>query len=260
VKRLPQSGLWPKLAECRRRVISIEKDSRNQHGGYDYVSAEAMISKTRAAMLEHGLVFYRDDASLVDMAGVLVLKQRFCLIDADSYQSHTFVMDLPCPARKGMPEDKAVMAALTSGLNYAIRDLLMVSRGREDQIEALNDAGFDPGKAPPAPPEPARGPKQGFTPGSKKNHYHAANVEDQGSPLTEFELRILKEFIPAIHERGDGCFGLWMSSASKWWSQKHIGETRVFSSVDELPPEFARAVIRHFQPEIQQWKEQIASE
>jgi hypothetical protein len=250
--------LWARLAECRRRVVAIEKDSRNAHGGYDYVSAEAMISKTRAVMLDLGLVFYRDDASLADVAGVLTLRQRFCLINADTGESHTFNMDLPAPPRKGMPEDKAVMAALTSGLNYAIRDLLMVSRGREDQIEAINDVGFDPEKRP--APSQERGPKQGFVQGSRFNHYHAEQVEDQKSPLTDFELRILKEFIPAIHERGEGCISLWMNSASKWWAQRNNGEERSFNSVDELPPEFARAVIRHFQPEISKWKEQISSE
>ncbi len=127
-------------------MVAIEKDSRNQHGGYDYVSAEAMIGKTRQAMLELGLVLYRESAEIVEVAGIQVLRQDYLLVDTETDQNVGFRQDLPCPARKGMPEDKAAMAALTSGLNYAIRDLLMVSRGREDQIEAINDNGYDPSK------------------------------------------------------------------------------------------------------------------
>ena len=218
------------MSEVRRRVVAIEKDSKNQHGGYDYVSAEAMISKTRSAMLDVGLVFARKSGVIEDVGGCLILRGEFVVIDTDYGEAFTFSLDLPCPPRKGMPEDKAAMAALTSSVNYALRDLLMVSRGREDQIEASDES---------------RNPRevQVDVIAESLNMEVAADTRTSGTNLDRLKKLAASPVTP------DNAEQMWIDAANQW-IKKNIddygGKGRTVTSLDGIPDQFAEIVIEKY--------------
>jgi len=219
-------------------VVAIEKDSRNQHGGYDYVSAEAMIGKTRQAMLELGLVLYRESAEIVEVAGIPVLRQDYLLVDTETDQNVGFRQDLPCPARKGMPEDKAAMAALTSGLNYAIRDLLMVSRGREDQIEAINDNGYDPSKLDKAV-------------SAAQEIFAADVVADTRDVISPEDLGRLRKILES-GVAGGGAEQRWLKAAAAWVKSNMMID-REYTDLAEIPAACAAKIITRYKPDYIAW-------
>jgi hypothetical protein len=231
-------------------VVSIEKDSRNQHGGYDYVSAEAMIAKTRQVMHDVGLVLVRDEASVQHLdEGLLVLKQEFRLVDVVDGASWTFFLDMPCPARKGMPEDKAVMAAMTSSLNYAIRDVMMVSRGREDQIEAIEDRDEQAG-AEAAQPAPARMTGAQIVDKAKKMFAPADVVLDTRETVSEADMARLRKILSS-GIAGEGAEERWLRGAEAF--VKARGIEREYTSLAEIPSAVAAKIIARYVAEYMEW-------
>lgn len=199
-----------------------------------------MISKTRPIMLELGLVFYRESATIEDVCGCLVLRGQFACVDVESDQAYRFSMDLPCPPRKGMPEDKAAMSALTSQLNYALRDLLMVSRGREDQIEAIDDRAYDPSQARVA---------------------HAQNVLDadvvadtRATGVAEILGRMAKSPVTP-----DDAETMWVKSANDWIKKNFDGDGRTVRSLDEIPDQFAEMIVAKYKADYESWRRKEAA-
>lgn len=225
-------------------MVAIEKDSRNQHGNYDYVSAEAMIAKTRAAMLELGLVLYRESAEIVHIGGVPVLRQDYLLIDTETDQSVGFRQDLPCPERKGTPADKAALASMTTGLNYAIRDLLMVSRGREDQVDAFNDKDFDPHAKNNAKLDAAvASAKEIFAPAEK--------VIDTREVVSAEDLGRLRKILES-GVAGNGAEQRWLTSAAAY-VKSSTGVERTYTSLEEIPAVCAAKIIERYKPDYIEW-------
>lgn len=232
--------MWPKLNEARRRVVSIEKDSVNDHGKYRYVSAEAMIAKTRQVMVELGLLFVRDEVNLRHAEGVPYIQQVFCLTDVESGESKTISMDLPCPARKGTPEDKAAMAAMTSGLNYAIRDLLMISRGREDQVEQYNDEQYDPAAKPENP----------VFDQAKKLFAPADVVLDTRETPSDQDLARLRKILDS-GVAGEGAEDRWLRGAEAYMRASSI--EKHYTSLDEIPSAIAAKIIDRYKADYLKW-------
>jgi hypothetical protein len=56
-----------------------------------------------------------------------------------------------CVPEKGRPIDKSLAGCLTSSLNYWLRDLLLVPREDENEMDRRDDRAYEPRKAAPAP-------------------------------------------------------------------------------------------------------------
>jgi len=250
-------GLVAKLIEARRRIKGVGKDSHNQHGNYAYTSAEHMLEHTREVFNDLDLLIIRMSSELNMADGITYLAQRFACIDCENGQQIETRFELPFVERRGSAADKAVLAASTTSLTYAIRDFLMLPRTGDRVIDSaqIDDSSMSTPDERGGNSTPNRSRSHRTEQAKDGNQQYHAGIQDPSAPLSDFELRVLGEFIPGFHEKGRACIDMWMSSASKWCEKQGM-EKKEFHSLDELPPEFARAVIAHFQPEVDEWRRQ----
>ena len=125
------------LLNAQRSVAGVEKNARNDFAKYDYVSADGMVGQLRNALLDNGLVFSRTSWGIVEDRVVSV----FDLTHVESGETQRSEAAMPIVETKGRPADKAVLGALTTCLSYVLRDLLLVPR--VDELEIDNRANDD---------------------------------------------------------------------------------------------------------------------
>lgn len=121
--------MFTALVEAQKNLGSVTKDAKNDWGKYGYTSAEEMISRCRKALLDSSLAFTRLDWQYADDR----VTSRFVLVHAASGQSMEFGNTMLVMPSKN--PDKSILAALTTVLNYTLRDLLIVPRVDEKQPE-----------------------------------------------------------------------------------------------------------------------------
>lgn len=136
------------LVQAQQAVAGVEKNARNDFAGYDYVSADGMVRQLRKALLEAGLAFFRSGWHL-DGAKVV---SEFVLSHPASGSHKVMRAEMPVFEAKGRPLDKAVLGALTTSLSYVLRDLLLVPR--VDELEIDNRASDEPIRRPVPAPAP----------------------------------------------------------------------------------------------------------
>lgn len=133
--------LYAALAAAQADVASIGKDGTNTQRGYRYATTEAVIRGSRQHLAAHGLAFLSTWAqALPEVAPGDIGKQHvaarvtihWALGHAAGGQiTGTATMDaIGSPAR---PPDKAVAAAVTYGLGFVLRGLLLLDRADEDE-------------------------------------------------------------------------------------------------------------------------------
>lgn len=205
-----------------------------------------MISSTRRALNDVGLLFLRSTCAIRDSSSIPVLEQNYVLTDMDSGESMTMYMELPCPDRKGQPPDKAVLAALTSGLNYVIRDLLLLPRG-------MDELGKDPGELDSIDDREWRA-KDLF--GKAKAMFPGEVVLDTTEKLTN-EVHGLLEAIAASPVAPQDAEKLWVSSASKW-VERETGRGHEFKSLRDIPRAFAEQIVARYRAEYSAWRRNAA--
>lgn len=137
------------LVQAQRAVAGVEKNARNDFAGYDYVSADGMVRQLRKALLDAGLAFFRSGWHL---EGAKVVSE-FVLSHPASGSHKVMKAEMPVFEAKGRPMDKAVLGALTTSLSYVLRDLLLVPR--VDELEIDNRPSDEPIRTPAAPAAPA---------------------------------------------------------------------------------------------------------
>ncbi len=126
------TNLYTALLEAQRSLTSVHKDAKNDWGKYGYTSAEEMISQCRKALIDSGLCLARTNWSLAESK----VHSHFCLTHAESGEHLEFGNEMLVVSSKN--PDKSVLAALTTSLNYALRDLLLIPRVDEKQPEIDN--------------------------------------------------------------------------------------------------------------------------
>ena len=164
------------VADClliaQQQIGSIEKTGRNDFHGYDYVSAETMISDCRPVLHEAGIVMTAGDVELIPCSpDTMIVRVSYRLSTADD--STEISRDFPAVLSKGRPMDKAVAGALTSCLTYTLRDLLLIPRGDEEGVgmddtkRSQREAATGPASAPrqPRTPQPSNGSSSRFAKG-----------------------------------------------------------------------------------------------
>ena len=138
-------ALTAALIEAQQAIRSVGKDAKNDFAKYDYVSAETMIAECRRALHASGLLFCRTHWDLKQsMEGVMTMVSSYLLSHPESGEDLKMVSEMVVPPNQKQL-DKAVLAALTTSLNYMLRDLLLIPRADEPEVDNL--------------PEPAASPK-----------------------------------------------------------------------------------------------------
>lgn len=140
------------LVRAQAQMRPVGKDSTNQFHRYKYASSEDIIDASRDVLTANGLSFTVEGAAYTPIAGeavwggVAILGMSFVLEHASGEQRR-MTSSIPVCPEKGRPLDKALFAARTEGLGYALRDLLLIPRldaqdiqGRPDRPVAFLDA------------------------------------------------------------------------------------------------------------------------
>lgn len=148
----PLIPLYASLLAAQQCVGAVEKSSTNSHHKYKYASSEDMLAAARDALITNGLVVVRThyelDRSMErgDASAIMDVVQHFKVIHAETGAFIEHKVIWPAIAAKARPDDKAIAGALTSGLSYYMRDLLMIPRVDEQQMDKRNDDGWTPGR------------------------------------------------------------------------------------------------------------------
>tara|TARA_R100001510_G_scaffold57500_1_gene65828 strand:+ start:2876 stop:3514 length:639 start_codon:yes stop_codon:yes gene_type:complete len=147
------------LLKAQAEVGGVAKDGRNSHQKYDYVSAEQQLAHAGPVLRRNGLVFSQTSITIINSGNEhLVMDAEYQLSHPNSGQTRCFNKQLPIAGRGDL--SKAALAAQTTLLNYALRDLLLIPRGEQFEVDSLPpEAGTVPNKAagldvPPAPARP----------------------------------------------------------------------------------------------------------
>lgn len=142
------------LLAAQRALPSVGKDSQFKAGsyGYAYTSSETMIAACREVLHGAGLTLRRAGWKFdgTPEGGGLVTSQ-FILTHAGTGESVADEVAWVAVPRGQQPIDKAVAGALTASLGYYLRDLLLVPREDENEMDKRDDSAYQPRKATPAP-------------------------------------------------------------------------------------------------------------
>lgn len=144
------------LIAAQKAITSVGKDAKNSFANYDYVSAETMITQCRRALHGAGLVFSRTHWDMKSTDFGVTVVSKYILSHPDSGETMDLVNEMIVPPNQKQL-DKAVLAALTTGLNYSLRDLLLIPRADEPEVDNLPEP--EPRKKPVAKEQPKAAPK-----------------------------------------------------------------------------------------------------
>ena len=148
------SGLLAALVEAQKTVTSIKKDSKVTGGGpsYEYASHNAVLAYGREHLASHGLALIsgwtvsETIAPEADIGrGTFVcgsVRIEWALVHAgDEPGVLTGWADIDAIAAKSRPPDKAVAAAVSYGLGYVMRGILLMDKtSATDDVDARDDA------------------------------------------------------------------------------------------------------------------------
>jgi len=199
------------LIAAQKAIGSVSKDAKNSFANYDYVSAETMITQCRRALHGAGLVFSRThwDMKSTDFGITVISKYLLSHPETGLVMELMNEMIVP-PNQKQL--DKAVLAALTTGLNYSLRDLLLIPRADEPEVDNLPE------------PQPKSAPKPAKT-GAK-----------QEPASGDRALALGLSMVFGLKPDAEGYEKALLDHASKKYDKK-------FTSTAELPDEYVKQVI-----------------
>jgi len=142
------------LLAAQQALPSVGKDSQFKGGtyGYAYTSSETMIAACRAVLHGAGLTLRRAGWRFEGTPeGGGLVTSSFILTHAASGEAVTDEVAWVAVPRGQQPIDKAMAGSLTASMGYYLRDLLLVPREDENEMDKQDDSKFQPRKAAPAP-------------------------------------------------------------------------------------------------------------
>ncbi len=133
-----------KLLAAQENLIGVRNDGKNAFAGYTYTTVEKMIAVARKALHSAGLSLRREGWSIEgDISSEsVVVHSVFKLADPESGGAATFGVSWVAMTGKGRPIDKAIAGALSSTWTYFLRDLLLVERSDEAEMDNRDDSAF----------------------------------------------------------------------------------------------------------------------
>ncbi len=157
------AALYTALNEACSHVNRVGKDGRNEHHGYDYTSAEAIIEYSGKLLADAGVVAVRTTYDIGPMIKdqapgkvwngketpgqwtfMRMITCTYRITHAETGETEFCVHPFPAVLTSGKPWDKSIAGALTTSLSYFLRDLLRIPRAdcpdtmdqRDDRTEA----------------------------------------------------------------------------------------------------------------------------
>lgn len=194
------------LLEAQRAISGVGKDATNTYHKFDYTSAEAMIGACRKALIDNGLLAVRRDwkiGELMGSNGERMLTAEFVLHHPDSGTEYADTVQWPIVPEKGRPLDKAAAVALTTAMNYWLRDLLMVPRS-EETMDDRDDTAHQPPAVVDA--ETVTTLQQlcdeaGSNPTHVANYFHAASLDQMPASDAPKAVNLLRNRIERNKEK-----------------------------------------------------------
>lgn len=136
-----RAGWCAALVTAQKLMKPVTKDSTNAFHRYQYASAEDVITAARVALNGAGLALVRSWRIESNEIGIW-LHSHFQLV----FEGSPMPIDLgnstnafPIIEDKGRPLDKALAGALTTSLAYYLRDLLLIPKQDENQVDKRDD-------------------------------------------------------------------------------------------------------------------------
>ena len=136
-----RAGWCAALVAAQKQMKPVTKDSTNAFHRYQYASAEDVITAARVALNGAGLALVRSWRIESNEMGIW-LHSHFQLV----FEGSPMPIDLgnstnafPIIEDKGRPLDKALAGALTTSLAYYLRDLLLIPKQDENQVDKRDD-------------------------------------------------------------------------------------------------------------------------
>lgn len=137
------ASLAAKLLEVAKSIGGVEKDARNEHHGYDYASAEAVIRKVRESLFERGVIVVPgvDHGGLGGSPGVTrdqgitTVPLRYRFIDTETGEE----LMIPWVAQGFDKGDKGAFKAFTGGLKYVLLGVFLIPFGDDPEADAGTD-------------------------------------------------------------------------------------------------------------------------
>lgn len=164
------SELLAALCAAQSALRTLGRDRANEQQRFRYVSAEKIIGAASEVLGRNGLVVVRLASELGEwveqtLAGrsgsstyvVADVRNVFAVLHAGSCGALVMEYTVPAVQSAGRPADKAKFAADTEALGYALRDLLLVARGDEDDVAGRDDSEPEPRQEAQRAPSPLVG-------------------------------------------------------------------------------------------------------
>jgi hypothetical protein len=148
------------LLEAQKALPSVNKDAKFKGGSYSYAytSSEAMIEACRTVLHGSGLLLRRAGWKFDGTPEGGVVTSSMIISYPATGESVTDEVSWVAVAAGGRPIDKQVAGALTASLGYYLRDLLLVPREDDNEMDKRDDEKYVPKKASP-PSKPQATPK-----------------------------------------------------------------------------------------------------
>lgn len=133
-----EKTLTEKLAEVMAEIAYVQKGSTNDHHGYSYASAEAVLRKFNAALSSRGLALSTQSELLHYGAGAsgkpsAVVRLTITVTDGKDAMSGQGIGE---GTDKG---DKSVMKANTAAMKYAVASMFAISWGDDPEADPGTD-------------------------------------------------------------------------------------------------------------------------
>lgn len=152
-----KSGLMVALLEAQCKAETVEKASKNEFHKYKYASAEDVLTEARDVLASAGLVVFQSGWTMIHEPRPM-LTVKYEIHHPASAESSSFETQVPVIEDKGRPLDKGLFGALTEGLAYFLRGLLLIPRADAETPSARDDRAHEPAKPskPAGKPAPAK--------------------------------------------------------------------------------------------------------
>lgn len=141
------------IVRAQREAKAVKKDSHNHWHKYQYASGEDVIAGAREALAGAGLAFVVVRYQIEHLEPHDVLSATYALIH-ESGERMEVASSTPIIPEKGRPADKALAAAKTYDLAYAMRGVLALPRVDGEDVDQRDDRGHVPQRRQQRAPSP----------------------------------------------------------------------------------------------------------
>lgn len=206
-----RSKIYTALVAAQKAARAVGLDSKNDHHRYPYASAESVIDEGRLALNSAGLSLFGANYHVFNADGDRYVRVTYVLAH-ESGNSLTFERWWAVIVQRGRELDKAIAGALTTGLSYALRDLLLLPR--DNELAAMDrrpepSAAREPERRQESQREPERAPESDRRPKEPPLEDLPARESDRGRDELPASASAWDEALERV-KRGES-IGAWLA-------------------------------------------------